>query len=131
MLDETGFWPDDLVGKTVCAGMSMLAICLAAHFAPFTIEAFFAALMAGVFLVLAVLIITGIGVGVLAGIMVFMDRQAAAKQGEATPERQGTAGQEGAAPAMLAESAPARESVDQAGDGDQPQREKLRCHDVP
>ena len=128
MLDDTGFWPCDLIGKTVCAGMCMFAICLAAHFAPFTIEAFFAALVAYAFSILAMLIVMGIGVGVLGAIMVFMDRQSAAEQGEATPERQGTAGPEGAVPAMLGEAAP--ESVGLAEGGGQPQHE-LRCHDDP
>jgi len=123
-LNHIGHWPDDTIPRVGCAGIAAIAVCLMAHFYPFTIEAFFAALLAYGCAVLAMLIFTGIGVGVLTGIVVFMDRQAAAEKGKTTPERQGIAGQEGAAPAMLAESAPAPESVDQAVDGDQPQREK-------
>ena len=128
MLDDGGFWPGELVAKMACGGTYMLIVCLAAHFAPFTIEAFFAALIAGVFIVLAILIVAGIGVGVLGAIMVFMDRRAAAEAGEATPEQQGTAGPEGAVPAMQGDAAP--ESVVPAGDDGQPQHE-LRCHDDP
>jgi len=128
MLDEAGFWPRDLIAKMACAGMCMVMICLTAHFAPFTIEAFFAALVAGVFIVLAILIVAGIGLGVLGAIMVFMDRQAAAEAGEATLEQPGTAGPESAVPAMHGDAAP--ESVVPAEGGDQLQRE-LRCHDDP
>ena len=106
----------------------MFAVCLAAHFAPFTIEAFFAALVAYAFSILAMLIVMGIGVGVLGAIMVFMDRRAAAEQREASPERQGTAGQEGALPWIHGVAAP--ESVALAEGGGQPQHE-LRCHDDP
>ena len=128
MLDDGGFWPGELVAKMACGGTYMLVVCLAAHFAPFTIEAFFAALVAGSFIVLAILIVAGIGVGVLGAIMVFMDRHAAVEAGEATPEQQGIAGQDGAVPAMQGEAAP--ESVILAGDDGQPQHE-LRCHDDP
>ena len=130
MLDETGFWPSDLIGKTACAGMSMLVVCLGAHFAPFTIEAFFATLMAGALLVLAMLIVMGIGVGVLGAIMVFMDRRAVVEAAEAARLRQTTAGQEGAVVRMHGVAAPAPESVGLAGDCDQLEHE-LRCHDDP
>ena len=128
ILDEAGFWPRDLVAKMACAGMCMFMVCLTAHFAPFTIEAFFAALIAIAFLVLAMLIFMGIAGGVLGWIMELADRRAAAEAAEAALLRQATAGQEGAVPAMHGVAAP--ESVGPAGDGDQ-QEHELRCHDDP
>ena len=47
VLDEIGCWPKDTVGKAACAGICMAVVCLMAHFYPFTVEAFFAALLAG------------------------------------------------------------------------------------
>ena len=130
MLDDGGFWPGELVAKMACGGTYMLIVCLAAHFAPFTIEAFFAALIAGAFIVLAVLIVAGIGVGVLSAIMVFMDRRAAAEAAEAALLRQATAGPKGVATARPGETAPVSESAGLAGDGD-PSPKELRCHDDP
>lgn len=127
-LDETGFWPRELVGKAVCAGMCMLMVCLTAHLAPFTIEAFFAALIANAFLVLTMPIVMGIAGGVLGALMELADRRAAAEAAEAALLRQATAGQQGVAPAMQREAAPASESAGLAEGGD-PSPKELRCHD--
>ena len=128
LLDEAGFWPRELVAKMACAGMCMLMVCLTAHFAPFTIEAFFAALIANAFLVLAMLIFMGIAGGVLGWIMELADRRAAAEAAEAALLRRATAEQEGAVPRVQGVAAP--ESVVPAGDGGQ-QPHEPRCHDDP
>jgi len=128
--DETGFWPRELVGKMACAGMCMVMVCLTAHFAPFTIEAFFAALIANAFLVLAWLIVMGIAGGVLGWIMELADRRAAAEAAEAALLRQATSGPEGVATARPGEAAQVPESVVPAGGGGQLEHE-LRCHDDP
>lgn len=62
-LDSIGVWPEDTPAKIACAGIFALVVCLVAHFRPFTVEAFIAAMLAfGVYL-LCVLISLGVGGG--------------------------------------------------------------------
>lgn len=69
LLDDIGVWPNDLAGKVACAGINILVVCLVAHYCPFTVDAFLAALLAYGLIVVLLLFVFGVATGVVAAVM--------------------------------------------------------------
>lgn len=89
-LDEIGVWPEEKQIRVACAVAFALVIGLVAHFLPFTIEAFIAAMLAFGAYVLGGLIFMGVGAGTVAIYMIRRDsvesaREADSDEGEDGP----------------------------------------------
>jgi len=133
MLDEAGAWPEGTLPKLACAVICAATVCIVAHYLPFTVEAFVAALLASGLLLLCFLVCIGIAAGVFATMYAIHEDRLSMQAVQWRKE------QKVADENPESDSSPEAQSrLEEAGSedrgvglpGDSPDQE-LRCHDDP